>query len=345
MKSFADSRGPWIIAEMSGNHNNSREHAMSIIDAAAASGVHAIKFQTYTADTMTIDIRQGDFVIGDPNSLWSGRSLYDLYDEASTPWEWHEELFAHAREKGLVPFSTPFDETAVDFLEALNVSIYKIASFENTDHALIHKVASTGKPLILSTGMASVDDLSDAVAVAREGGCSDLTLLKCTSAYPAPADSVNLLTIPDMRERFGCAVGLSDHTLGIGVAVASVALGVRVIEKHFTLNRGLGGVDSAFSMEPAEMAQLVTESQRAWLALGEVTYGTSDADESSLVFRRSLYVVQGMKAGDEFTSQNVRAIRPGLGLSPKHLDDVLGTVAACDIDRGMPLAWNLIAQE
>ena len=333
---------PWIIAEMSGNHNNSFEHALAIIDAAAAAGVHAIKFQTYTADTMTINIRRDEFVIDDPKSLWSGRSLYDLYEEAATPWEWHAALFAHARAKGLVPFSTPFDETAVDFLETLDAPVYKIASFENTDHALINRVAATGKPMIISTGMASVDELVESVAVARKGGCKDLTLLKCTSAYPAPADSVNLLTIPNMRDRFGCDVGLSDHTLGIGVAIASIALGATVIEKHFTLDRAQGGVDSAFSMEPAEMAQLVTESSRAWLALGGVRYGTSSADVSSIIFRRSLYVVSDMMAGDEFTAENVRAIRPGLGLAPKNLGDVLGRIAACDIARGTPLAWNCL---
>lgn len=336
------SDAPWVIAEMSGNHNNSLERALAIIDAAAVAGVHAIKFQTYTADTMTIDIKRDEFVIEDPKSPWSGRSLFDLYDEAATPWEWHEELFTHARAKGLVPFSTPFDETAVDFLETLDAPIYKIASFENTDHALIHKVAATRKPMILSTGMASVDELVESVAVAREGGCAELTLLKCTSAYPAPPNSVNLLTIPDMRDRFGCDVGLSDHTLGIGVAIASVALGATVIEKHFTLDRTQGGVDSSFSMEPREMAQLVMESHRAWLALGQVSYGTSAADASSLMFRRSLYVVGYVKAGEEFTSENVRAIRPGLGLAPKHLGDVLGRIAGCDIDRGTPLSWNLV---
>ncbi len=342
MSSNYRTEAPWIIAEMSGNHNNSLEHALAIIDAAAAAGVHAIKLQTYTADTMTIDIRRDEFVINDPKSLWFGRSLYDLYEEATTPWEWHAELFSHARAKGLVPFSTPFDETAVDFLETLDVPVYKIASFENTDHALIRKVAGTGKPMIISTGMASIDELAESVAVARNGGCSDLTLLKCTSAYPAPADSVNLLTIPDMRERFRCDVGLSDHTLGIGVAIAGVALGATVIEKHFTLNRSQGGVDSAFSMEPAEMTQLVAESHRAWLALGKVSYAFSDADESSLTFRRSLYVVQDMKAGDEFTCENLRAIRPSLGLAPKHIGEVLGRIAGCDIARGTPLVWSLL---
>jgi N-acetylneuraminate synthase len=333
---------PWVIAEMSGNHNNSIDRALTIIDAAAAAGVQAIKFQTYTADTMTIDVRRDEFVITDPKSLWFGRTLYDLYAEAATPWEWHLELFAYARAKGLVPFSTPFDETAVDFLETLGVPIYKIASFENTDHALIRKVAATGKPMIMSTGMASVDELAESVAVARDGGCADLTLLKCTSAYPSPPESVNLLTIPDMRERFGCDVGLSDHTLGIGVAIAGVALGATVIEKHFTLDRTQGGIDSAFSMEPAEMAQLVIESNRAWLALGEVGYGCSTADQSMITFRRSLYVVTDVKAGDEFTRESVRAIRPGLGLAPKHLDEAIGRVAACDIAQGTPLAWNFI---
>lgn len=342
MNSNHRAKAPWIIAEMSGNHNNSIDSAFAIIDAAARAGVDAIKFQTYTADTMTIDIRRDEFVINDPGSLWFGRALYDLYQEAATPWDWHAELFAHARANGLVPFSTPFDETAVDFLETLDAPLYKIASFENTDHALIHRVAATGKPMIISTGMASVDELEESVAVARDGGCANLTLLKCTSSYPAPPDSVNLLTIPSMRARFGCDVGLSDHTLGIGVAIASVALGATVIEKHFTLDRAQGGVDSAFSMEPAEMAQLVTESQRAWLALGEVSYGTSAADESSLTFRRSLYVVSDVKSGAEFTLENVRAIRPGLGLAPKHLDAIIGRFASSDIAQGTPMTWNLV---
>ena len=345
MMPVVEHEGPWIIAEISGNHNNSLDRARSLVHAAADAGVHAIKFQTYTADTMTIDIKDGEFYIDDPNSLWSGRSLYELYAEAATPWEWHGELFTLARQRGLVPFSTPFDTTAVDFLESLDVSLYKVASFENTDIGLIQKVAGTCKPMILSTGMASIAELSESVEAARAAGCSDLTLLKCTSAYPAPPDSANLLTIPDMRARFDCHVGLSDHTLGIGVAIASVALGATVIEKHFTLDRSEGGVDSGFSMEPAEMAQLVKESSCAWQALGKVHYGSSRADESSLKFRRSIYVVADIQAGERFTPDNARSIRPGLGLPPKHLAAVYGQTATCYIPRGTPLNWNLISTQ
>ena len=343
MVQVIEQEGPWIIAEMSGNHNNSLDRALCLVDAAADAGVHAIKFQTYTADTMTIDVQCEDFFINDPNSLWAGRSLYDLYAEASTPWDWHEELFALARQRGLIPFSTPFDTTAVDFLEDLDVPLYKISSFENTDIGLIQKVAGTRKPLILSTGMASIDELSESVEAARDAGCTDLTLLKCTSAYPAPPSAANLLTIPDMRARFDCHVGLSDHTLGIGVAIGSVALGATVIEKHFTLDRSEGGLDSGFSMEPAEMAQLVKESHRAWQALGRVHYGASSADESSLKYRRSIYVVADIEAGEQFTPKNVRSIRPGSGLAPKHLATVYGKTAARDVLRGTPLDWNLIS--
>src|SRR3569833_1759658 len=269
---------PFIIAEMSGNQNQSLERALEIVEAAAKSGAHALKIQTYTPDTMTIDLDEREFHISDPNSLWKGTSLYKLYGEAYTPWEWHKAIFDRARELGIIPFSTPFDDSAVDFLEALDVPCYKIASFENTDLPLIRSVAATGKPLIISTGMATVAELDDAVRAAREAGCTDLILLKCTSTYPATAENTNILTIPHLRELFGCEVGLSDHTMGVGVSVASVALGASVIEKHFTLSRAEGGVDSAFSMEPAEMAQLVLEAERAWQALGRVSYGPSQAE-------------------------------------------------------------------
>ncbi len=258
---------PFVIAEMSGNHNQSLERALDIVEAAAKSGAHALKIQTYTPDTMTIDLDEREFHIGDPNSLWAGTSLYKLYGEAYTPWEWHKPIFDRASELGMIAFSTPFDDTAVDFLESLNVPCYKIASFENTDLPLIRRVAATGKPLIISTGMATVAELDETVRAARNAGCNDLILLKCTSTYPATADNTNILTIPHLRELFGCEVGLSDHTMGVGVSVASVALGATVIEKHFTLNRADGGVDSAFSMEPAEMAQLVIETGRAWQAI------------------------------------------------------------------------------
>ena len=333
---------PFIIAEMSGNHNQSLERALEIVVAAAKTGAHALKIQTYTPDTMTLDLDEREFHISDSNSLWAGNSLYKLYGEAYTPWEWHKPIFERARELGIFAFSTPFDDTAVDLLESLEVPCYKIASFENTDLPLIRRVATTGKPMIISTGMASIAELDDTVRVAREAGCKDLILLKCTSTYPATADNTNILTIPHMRELFDCEVGLSDHTLGLGVSVASVALGASVIEKHFTLNRADGGVDSTFSMEPAEMAQLVVESERAWQALGQVSYGATEAEKKSIVFRRSLYVVQDLKAGDVLTKENVRAIRPGLGLPTKYLDVVMGKRVTQDVVRGTAVGWNLI---
>ena len=331
---------PFIIAEMSGNHNQSLERALKIVEAAAASGAHGLKLQTYTANTMTLDSDMGEFSIGDPESLWSGASLYKLYSEAYTPWEWHEPLFRKARELGLIAFSTPFDDSSVEFLERLDVPCYKIASFENTDLPLIRRVAATGKPLIISTGMATLAELDETVRCAREFGCPDLVLLKCTSTYPASPDDINLMTIPHLRQLFGCEIGLSDHTRGIGVSVASVALGATVVEKHFTLDRSEGGVDSAFSMEPAEMAELVAETRQAWQALGTVSYGPTEAEEKSLQYRRSLYVVKDTKAGELFSRDNVRAIRPGLGLPTKYLDLVLGRVAKKDIRRGTALSWE-----
>lgn len=333
---------PFIVAEMSGNHNQSLERALEIVEAAAKTGVHALKLQTYTADTMTLDIKEGEFFIDDPRSLWQGKSLYDLYKEAYTPWEWHQPIFDRCQELGIICFSTPFDTTAVDFLESLNVPCYKIASFENTDLPLIRKVASTGKPMIISTGMATVAELDETVRTAREAGCQDLILLKCTSTYPATPENSNILTIPHLRELFDVQVGLSDHTMGIGVVVASVTLGATVIEKHFTLRRADGGVDSAFSMEPEEMAQLVVESERAWQALGKVQYGPIDAEKGSLVFRRSLYVAQDMKAGDIFTSDNLRAVRPGLGLPTKYYNVFIGKSIRQDVTKGTPLSWDLL---
>ena len=335
---------PFIIAEMSGNHNQSLDRALAIVDAAAAAGAHALKLQTYTADTMTLDIRTGDFVINDPKSLWNGRNLYDLYKEAHTPWEWHKPIFERARSLGMVPLSTPFDDTAVDFLESLNAACYKIASFENTDIPLIRRVARTGKPMIISTGMASVAEIDEAVRAAREAGCHDLVLLKCTSTYPATPEKTNITTIPNLRQTFGCEAGLSDHTMGIGVAVASVAFGATVIEKHFTLARADGGVDSTFSLEPAEMKALVIETERAWQSLGHVSYGTSSAQEAkSLAFRRSLYVTRDVKKGEMLTMENIRAIRPGFGLAPKWLDTVVGRRAAIDIARGTPVSWDVLS--
>lgn len=333
---------PFVIAEMSGNHNQSRERAFALVDAAADAGAHALKIQTYTPDTMTLNLREGEFMVNDPKSLWKGKSLYELYQEAYTPWEWHAPIFDRARSRGMLAFSTPFDETAVDFLEELGVPCYKIASFENTDLPLIRKVAATGKPMIMSTGMASVAELELSVRTARQAGCSDLVLLKCTSTYPALATNTHLRTIPHMRELFGCEIGLSDHTMGVGGAVAAIALGATVIEKHFTLARADGGVDSAFSLEPAEFASLVVETRRAWDAMGQVHYGPTAAEKPSLAFRRSLYVVEDVKAGELLTPRNVRAIRPGLGLAPRHYEAVLGRTARTDIKAGTPLSWDLV---
>lgn len=333
---------PFVIAEMSGNHNQSLERALEIVELAAKAGVDALKLQTYTADTMTLNIAEREFFIKDKASLWSGTSLYDLYKKAYTPWEWHEPIFKRCKELGIIGFSTPFDSTSVEFLESLDVPMYKIASFENIDLPLIKKVAQTGKPIIASTGMASIAELDELVRTARENGCRDLTLLKCTSSYPSTPEGTNLLTIPHMRDLFNCKVGLSDHTLGIGAAVASVALGATVIEKHFTTSRADGGVDSAFSLEPAEMKILVEEANRAYEALGQIHYGISEQEKKSLQFRRSLYIVEDMKAGDVITEKNMRSIRPGLGLSPKYYDVVMGRKVRVDIKRGSALVWNMM---
>jgi len=342
-RSIGRDHPPFVIAEMSGNHNQSLERALSIVDAAAATGAHALKIQTYTPDTMTLDLDEREFHIADKSSLWEGTSLYKLYGEAYTPWDWHEPIFSRARARGMIPFSTPFDGTAVDFLEKLDTPCYKIASFENTDLPLIRRVAATGKPLIISTGMATVAELDETVRAAREAGCRELILLKCTSTYPATPENTNVRTIPHLRELFGCEVGLSDHTMGIGASVASVALGATVIEKHFTLNRADGGPDSAFSMEPAEMKLLVEETSRAWQALGEIRYGMTEAEAKSVQFRRSLYVVTDLSAGDTLSRENVRAIRPGLGLPTKYLEHVLGRRVAAPVRRGTALRWNMLA--
>lgn len=331
---------PFVIAEMSGNHNQSLERALAIVDAAAKSGAHALKIQTYTPDTMTLDLDEREFHIADPDSLWAGTSLYKLYGEAYTPWDWHAPIFERARALGMIPFSTPFDDSAVDFLESLDVPCYKIASFENTDLPLIRRVAATGKPLIISTGMATLAELDETVRAAREAGCRHLVLLKCTSTYPATPENSNLRTIPHLRELFGCQVGLSDHTHGIGVAVAGIALGATVVEKHFTLSRAEGGVDAAFSIEPAELAALVAETGRAAQALGRICYGAYGGEHESRRHRRSLYVVADVKWGEELTAENVRVIRPGLGLAPKYIDMVLGKRASRPLKRGMPLSWD-----
>jgi pseudaminic acid synthase len=334
---------PFIIAEISANHNGSLERALQLVDAAAEAKVQAIKLQTYTADTMTIDKEDGEFLITDPDSLWTGYSLYRLYEEAHTPWEWHKPIFERAREHGLIAFSSPFDESAVDFLEELGVPAYKIASFECVDLPLIRHVAATGKPMIISTGLASVSEIEGAVQAAREGGCNELALLKCTSSYPSTPENSNILTIPHMRELFGCEVGLSDHTLGIGAAIAAIAHCATIVEKHFTLRREDGGFDSAFSLEPAELGSLVEESERAWQALGAVRYGRTPSEQESTTYRRSLYVVCDIRKGDVFSTTNVRRIRPGHGLKPMHLEQILGRKAASDIPRGTALNWELIA--
>lgn len=336
------SHKPFIIAEMSGNHNQSLDRALEIVEAAAKTGAQALKLQTYTADTMTIDSPQSGFVIDDKKSLWNGASLYDLYQKAHTPWDWHEPIMRHAAKFGVLCFSTPFDDTAVDFLETLNAPCYKIASFENTDVNLVRKVAATGKPMIISTGMASIAELDETVRAARGAGARDIVLLKCTSTYPATPENTNLRTIPHLRDLFGCEVGLSDHTMGIGASVAAVALGATVIEKHFTLRRADGGVDSTFSMEPEEMAALVTETERARLALGGISYGCTPAERASLQFRRSIYIVKDMAAGDILTHENLRCIRPGLGLAPKHYDLLLGRPVRKAVKRGTPVSWDLV---
>jgi len=328
---------PFVIAEMSGNHNQSLERALAIVDAAAATGAHALKLQTYTADTITLDVRGGDFEISDPGSLWSGSNLHDLYQKAHTPWDWHQPIMQRARELGMLCFSSPFDETAVDFLEDLDAPAYKIASFENNHLPLIAKVASTGKPLIISTGMASLGELEQAVATARSAGCNDLILLKCTSTYPATPSNTNIRTIPHLRQLFGTEVGLSDHTMGIGVALAAVALGATVIEKHFTLSRAEGGVDSAFSLEPAELTALVQESQRAWHALGQVSYGPTKAEQKNLMFRRSIYASADIAAGELFTVDNIRIVRPGYGAPPSLYHELLGRPARQPYRCGTPL--------
>ena len=331
---------PFVIAEMSGNHNQSLERALAIVDAAADAGAHAIKLQTYTADTMTVE---GAFTITDDNSLWNGRELYDLYKEAHTPWEWHKPIFEHARKRGILAFSSPFDETAVDFLESLDVPAYKIASFENTDWTLLKKVAQTGKPVIMSTGVSNLSDIDESVRLLQEHGCKDLVILKCTSTYPATPENTNLRTIPHMAELFQCPVGLSDHTMGIGASVAAVALGARVIEKHFTLLRSDGGVDSAFSLEPAELKALTTEVERAFLALGSITYGVQKAEEKSKSFKRSLYSTKDIDKDELLTKDNVKSKRPSNGLHTRYYDQVIGKKATSFIKKGTPIQWDLIS--
>lgn len=337
-KEFNLSSKPFIIAEMSGNHNQSIERALEIIDAAAETGVDAVKLQTYTASTITM---KGAYTIHDKNSLWDGKELFDLYSQAYTPWEWHKQLFDHAAKKGLMCFSSPFDETAVDFLETLNCPIYKIASFENTHFPLLKRVAKTGKPVIMSTGASTIEEITESVNYLFENGCKNLTILKCTSTYPATPENTNLLTIPYFIEKFPqCSVGLSDHTMGIGVSVAAVALGAKVIEKHFTLRRADGGVDSAFSMEPEEMKQLVAEATSISQALGHVQLQPTAKEENSRLFKRSIFVQAEIKKGEVFTKENLKVIRPSTGLAPKHWESILGKKALTNIAAGSPLTWE-----
>jgi pseudaminic acid synthase len=331
---------PFVIAEMSGNHNQCLDRALAIVEAAAKAGAHAIKLQTYTADTMTLNVRGGSFEISDRDSLWAGQNLHDLYKQAYTPWEWHAPIMERAHELGLICFSSPFDETAVDFLMELGVPAFKIASFENNHLPLIEKVAATGKPLIISTGMASLGELDDAVRAVREAGCSELVLLKCTSSYPATSENTNLRTIPHLRQLFSCEVGLSDHTMGVGVSVAAIALGASVVEKHFTLARAEGGVDSGFSLEPHEMSSLVCETERAWSALGKVYYGPTAEEKNSLIFRRSIYVAKDIVKGELFTSENLRIVRPGDGAPPNLLPALLGRQAKQNFAKGTPLSLS-----
>lgn len=333
---------PYIIAELSANHNGRLETALKIIEEAKKAGADAIKLQTYTADTITLNCDSEEFQIR--GGLWDGKTLYQLYQEAHMPWEWHKPLFEHARKHEITIFSSPFDNTAVDLLEDLNAPAYKIASFEAVDLPLIKYVASTGKPMIISTGMADAEEIQEAIEAAREGGCKELAILHCVSGYPAPAADYNLRTIPDMIQRFGLVTGLSDHTLDNTTAIASVVLGASIIEKHFTLDRNGGGPDDSFSLEPAELAALCCDSKTAWSALGQVDYGRKSSEQGNVKFRRSLYFVKDLKAGDVITEDAVRSVRPGFGISPKHLEKVIGLQATKDIIKNTAITFNQLAQ-
>ncbi len=342
-RKIATTEAPFVIAELSGNHSQSLEVAIEMIEQAAKAGVDAIKLQTYTADTMTLDCDHKDFQILEGDSLWQGNSLHKLYQKAYTPWEWHETLFDKARSLGLIAFSSPFDISAVDFLEKLDVPCYKIASFENNDIPLIAHIAKTGKPVIISTGMASLTEISEAIDCLKENGCSQIVLLKCTSAYPALPSQANLSTIPHLRSTFGCEVGISDHSLGIGVSIAGVALGASVIEKHFVLSRDDGGVDAAFSLEPTEFKCLVNESKSAAQSIGEVLYGGDSTEQNSKKYRRSIYIAQDLKSGQKLTVDNIKVVRPGFGLAPKFYTQVLGQTINQDLNKGTPLSWELLS--
>ena len=331
---------PYVICELSGNHNGSLDRALKMVDLAAATGCDAIKIQTYTPDTLTIDCDHDDFRIG--SGLWKGRTLFDLYREAHTPFEWHEALFERAKKNGVTLFSTPFDETAADLLDELEAPAFKIASFEANDLGLIRKVARTGKPMIISTGMANMGEIERAVSSARSNGCEDLVLLHCISSYPAPSEQSNLRTLPHLSDAFGVVGGLSDHTLGTATSVAAVALGASVIEKHFTPARADGGPDAAFSLEPAEFKQLCDDCRNAWVSLGKISYNMKPAEEANLVFRRSIYVVEDIEPGEIFSRKNLRSIRPGYGLPPHRLNHVLGKEAKVRIKKGTALKENMV---
>jgi pseudaminic acid synthase len=329
---------PFIIAEMSGNHNGDIERALKLVKAAADAGAHALKLQTYTADTITINHTGGLFDITDKNSLWYGKNLYELYQTAHTPWEWHKQIFDYAKELGMTAFSSPFDETAVDFLETLDVPAYKIASFESNHFPLLKKVAQTGKPILISSGTSNIDELQESVSYLKECGAKNIVIFKCTSTYPATPENTNVRTIPELQNIFeDCTIGLSDHTMGIGASIAAVALGARVIEKHFTIARSEGGVDSAFSLEPAELKSLVVETKRAFLSLGEIQLNSQKSEQVSRQFKRSIYVIQDIVKGDEFTAENIGVIRPGDGMAPKHFEAILGKKCAIAIAKGTPL--------
>lgn len=339
------SEPPYIIAEMSGNHNQSLDRALAIVDAAAEAGVDAVKIQTYTPDTMTLNLSSREFVINDSNSLWQGRTMYQVFQDAHTPWEWHKSIIQRCQSKGITCFSSPFDTSAVDFLEELEMPAYKIASFEINDIPLIKRVARTRKPMIMSVGMATIGEIDEAVMTAKENGCTSLVLLKCTSTYPATARESNVITIPHLRNTFNCEVGLSDHTLGIGAAIAAVSHGASVIEKHFTLARSDGGTDAEFSLEPSELALLVKESRQAWDSLGKVAYGPTESEKASTKYRRSIYVSDNMSKGDKFTTENTRIIRPGLGLHPRYYEIILGAKAKTSINAGTPISWDMLDRE
>ena len=333
---------PFIVAELSGNHNGSLDKALKIVDAVAKAGAHAIKLQTFTPDSMTLNLKKKGIIIKDQKSPWKGKSLYNLYKKAMTPWKWHKPIFDRAKKRGLVYFSSPFDEKAVDFLESLKVPAYKIASFENIDTNLIKKVSSKKKPIIISTGMASLIEIKEAFNTAKQSGCTNIALLKCTSTYPCSPLETNLKTISDLRKKFKCEIGLSDHTMGIGAALSSISFGASIIEKHVTLKRSEGGVDSSFSLEPQELSQLVRESKSTYESLGSIYYGPTKSEKNNIKFRRSIYVVENVNAEDRVNSNNIRSIRPGLGLAPKFFNDVIGKKFKKKIKKGTPLTWKLI---